>query len=138
MELPDSVLVSPEFQTTVVPTLNLQKIEKLLADASANQRTIIEPAIVAKRTSLSNDTLATRTQPLTNALRRLQGLTRQIRSAPTPGDKKALIAQAQESLDRSQRLIAEIEDIKYADQTLKDSARTVFDYITGTYYRATQ
>ncbi len=138
LELPDPVLASPEFQTTVVPTLSIQKIEKLLTDASSNQRTIIEPAIVAKRTSLSNDTLSARAQPLTNALRRLQGLTRQIRGAPTPGDKKALIAQAQESLDRSQRLIAEIEDIKYADQTLKDSARTVFDYITGTYYKAIQ
>lgn len=138
LELPDPVLASPEFGTTVVPTLNLQKIEKLLTDASANQRAIIEPIITTRRTTLSNDTINTRVQPLTSALRRLQGLTRQILNAPTPADKKALIAQAQESVDRSQRLIAEIEDIKYADLALKTTARTVYDHYTGAYYRAIQ
>lgn len=138
LELPDSVLNSTEFQTTVIPTLNLQKIEKLLSDASENQRRIIEPVIGARRTELSNVELSRRAQPFISALRRLQTLTGQIRAASTPTDKQALIQMAKESLDRSGKLVAEIEDIRFADQALKNNARQNFDSITGDYYRAIQ
>jgi hypothetical protein len=137
LELPDSVLRSPEFVTAIVPTLNLQKVEKLLADASDNQRSALEQTLAPRRTELSNEQLNLRAQPLITALRRLQTITGRVRTA-TPADKQALTQQAKESLGRAEKLISEIEDIRYADQSLKDSSRQVFDNITGNYYRAIQ